>query len=377
MCVKHCLGLILLGAAIGWPSKALAEREPGLKALESLNRALATAAEKVAPSVAVITIVRNQPSPSTEGDRPVYQNLPPDARREFEKYFEDIPLERRTGSGSGLILRKNGFILTNRHVVENSQIIRVTLRDGRAFPARLVASDPPSDLAILKIEAQDLSPAKFGDSDRARVGEFVLAVGSPYGLDFTVTVGHISAKGRNHVWTGALEGMFDENFIQTDALIGPGNSGGPLVNIYGEVLGINTLIQGTHAGIGFAVPGNRAREIAEQLMEQGKFPRSWLGLDLRDMESETNVPTAGERPICGVLISRVRTDGPAINSGLKEKDVIQSINGQSVNNSLEVRQLIRSTRAGQILTLGIMRERERMVVRVKTAEYIAATEARP
>jgi S1-C subfamily serine protease len=256
-------------------------------------------------------------------------------------------------------------------VVENSETIEVRLRDGRSFPAKIRGSDPASDLAVIKIEAQDLSVAKFGNSDKLKVGELVIAVGSPYGLDYTTTFGHISATGRTYVLPGYTGAMMDQEFIQTDALISPGNSGGPLASIEGEIIGINTLIQSQRAGIGFALPGNMAREIADHLVATGKYPRTWLGLDLRDLRPGDPLAEKGGDLAAGAVVSKIHPDSPAARSKLQALDIIQAIDGKPMKTSLEVRRAVRSARVGQVLVLDIVRASAWLKLEVRAAAFDA------
>ncbi|MBI1841774.1 MAG: trypsin-like peptidase domain-containing protein, partial [Verrucomicrobia bacterium] len=255
-----------------------------------LNVAFAAAAEKAAASVVVITVTSKTGGPAPEGnatwDLP---DLSPEIRRFFEGKMarpepapaRDLPVRiAYENQGSGVILREDGFLLTNAHVVENAEKISVRFPDGSDSLAEVAGTDAASDLAVLKVKTPRGRAARMGDSDRLKVGEFAIAIGAPFELDASVTFGHISAKGRQNI----LEDQgLDQDFLQTDAQINPGNSGGPLVNIEGEVIGINTLIRGMRTGIGFAIPINQAREVAEQLMKHGRYTRPWLGIAVRSL----------------------------------------------------------------------------------------------
>jgi serine protease Do len=214
-----------------------------------LNQAFIEVAEKVSPAVVVITVVQRPAAPSyDDGSDNLFDSLPREFWRHFQKQFEQQMPEKVRGEGSGVIIREDGYILTNGHVVEDAQSIRVRLKDGRSFKANVRGVDPKSDLAVIKIEAARLPVAALADSARTRVGEFAIAIGTPFDLDYTVTIGHVSAKGRSSVLQGPGTEAMDQDFIQTDALMNPGNSGGPLLNLDGEVIGINTLIRGMHSG---------------------------------------------------------------------------------------------------------------------------------
>jgi serine protease Do len=212
--------------------------------------------------------------------------------------------------------------------------------------------------------------ATFGDSARTRVGEFAIAVGAPYSLDYTVTFGHVSAKGRSHVLDGLEGAMMDQDFIQTDALINPGNSGGPLVNIDGEVIGINTLIRGLHTGIGFAIPSNLAKEISDHLVADGKFTRAWLGISIGSLRENEDFRDMIPGVKDGVVVSGVLQDGPAAKSDLKAGDVITAVDGRAVATAQELRTEIRDKKVGQPVVLDVVRKGASTQVKVSPGEWV-------
>src|SRR5438093_1799612 len=268
--------------------------------LHALEEAFTTVADRVTPAVVnVSTVPRKQSAEET-----------PERFREFfgeefyERFFRRRPREETRASGSGVTVDPRGYILTNNHVIENAQDITVRLSDGRKFTAKLVGRDPKTDLAVLKVEAPSPLPAaELGDSDHLRVGQWAIAIGNPFGLDRTVTVGIISATARNRVGVATYE-----NFIQTDASINPGNSGGPLLNLDGKVIGINTAIVAAGQGIGFSIPINQAKEVMRQLIASGRVVRGWLGIAIQDVTDEL-AGTFGVRE--GVLVAEVMKGGPA------------------------------------------------------------------
>jgi serine protease Do len=260
----------------------------------------------------------------------------------FSRFFGggqsgDEPVAR--GMGSGVVFSADGAVLTNNHVVESALTINVRLRDGRAFPARLLGRDPATDLAVVKIDATGLTPAKLADSDAARVGEWVVAIGSPFGLGYTVTAGVLSAKGRGGLGMNAIE-----DYLQTDASINPGNSGGPLCNLQGEVLGINTMIVGRGQGIGFAVPSNMAQRVASQIIKGGHVSRAWMGVGVQDVSPElaTAMHLASDG---GALVNNVAPDGPAYKGNVRAGDVIASVGGRPLRDAHD---LVRETIAHEV-----------------------------
>jgi serine protease Do len=277
------------------------------------------------------------------------------------------PQERvQRGLGSGVIFKPDGYILTNHHVVDGAEGIKVEMSDQRVFNARVVGSDPPSDLAVLQIDPSGLPVLTLGDSDRTRVGDIVLAVGNPLGIGQTVTAGIISAKGRA---TGLSDGSF-ESFLQTDAPINRGNSGGALVNTAGELVGINSQIlspTGVNIGIGFAIPVNMARNVTDQLVSTGKVRRGKLGVTIQPITSEL-AASLGLSEVRGAIVSGVESGGPADRAGIKQGDVITAINGKSVEDSNSLRNQVASTQPGTEVTLTVRRDGSEQEMRVKLEE---------
>ncbi|MBI5026201.1 MAG: DegQ family serine endoprotease [Nitrospirae bacterium] len=267
--------------------------------------------------------------------------------------------------GSGVIVSPDGYIVTNYHVVEEADEIKVTLIDKRDFKGKVVGSDPKTDLAIIKIKANGLPVIPWGNSDKLQVGEFVLAIGSPFGLSHTVTMGIISAVGRANV------GIADyEDFIQTDAAINPGNSGGPLVNINGELIGITTAIfskSGGYQGIGFAVPSNMARLIMEQLLKSGKVTRGWLGVSIQEITPELG-REFGLKSLKGALVSEVFRGSPAEKAGVRRGDVILEFNGKTIEDVGYLRNMVAQTSPGSSIKIKIIRDGKTINVEATIAE---------
>ncbi|MBU1162542.1 MAG: Do family serine endopeptidase, partial [Proteobacteria bacterium] len=251
--------------------------------------------------------------------------------------------------GSGFIIDKEGLIVTNNHVIENADKIKVKLKNGKEFDAEIVGRDPNTDIALIKIKSKNNLPVvKLGNSDALKVGQWVVAIGSPFGLEHTVTAGIVSAKGRI-----IGSGPYDD-FIQTDASINPGNSGGPLINMEGEVIGINTAIIASGQGIGFAIPINSAKRIVDQLKSSGEVTRGWLGVGIQDL-SEELAEYYGIKEGKGVLVTEVFPGDPADAAGIKAKDIVLSINGKKVENTRELSKLIADTSVGDIVKIKVLR----------------------
>ncbi len=324
-------------------------------------------AKAVMPAVVNIVSRRSGDSAGFHGfsDDPSFRRFFGD---EFMKRFED-PDERRIprdrGLGSGVIVDPSGIIVTNHHVVGEADEIKVLLADRSEFTARLIGTDPKSDLAVVKIEAEGLPTIPWADSDRLEVGEYVLAVGNPFGLNQTVTMGIVSAVGRARMGIAEYE-----DFIQTDAAINPGNSGGPLVNARGEVVGINTAIfsrSGGNMGIGFAVPSNMARIILEQLVTTGRVVRGWLGVSIQDVTPDLAAQLGAAEPK-GVLVSDILNDSPAQRAGLRPGDVIVGFEGKEVENATQLRNLVAVTEVGRQVSLTVLRRGQLQRVPVQIGE---------
>ena len=284
-----------------------------------------------------------------------------------ERQQQPPPEQQRQGLGSGVIIDANGYILTNHHVIDGAEQIRVDLYDNRSLDARLVGADPPSDLAVLKVEASNLPVMTLGDSDRMRVGDVVLAIGNPLGVGQTVTMGIISAKGRQ---TGLSNGSF-EDFLQTDAPINRGNSGGALVSTNSELIGINSQIlspSGGSIGLGFAIPSNMARAVAEQLVNNGRVRRGQLGVTVLRIPSE-EATRLGVRQGPGVVVFQVQEGSGADRAGLRQGDVITALNGTAINEPNTFRNQIASTPPGSEITLTVRRDGQEQQVRARLGEF--------
>lgn len=317
--------------------------------------------QKIKPAV-----VNIRTSKTVQPRRPVFPGTRDEFFNEFfDRFFRDMPNAPRKerSLGSGFIISTDGFILTNHHVVDGADEIGVRLADGRTFTGEVKGSDPKLDLALVKIDTgkEQLPVAKLGDSDSLRVGEWVIAIGNPFGLEQTVTVGIVSAKGRV---IGA--GPYD-NFIQTDASINPGNSGGPLFNAKGEVVGINTAIVRGGQGIGFATPVNVAKNIIPQLQEKGKVVRGWLGVTVQDVSPDL-AKSFGLEEAQGALVSEVVKDSPADKAGIKRGDIILTFNGNEINILNDLPRLVADRTVGEKVEIVLFRDGKKRTVRTSLGQ---------
>ena len=326
--------------------------------LRDFNDALVDVADRTNPTVVTI----NTTQTVTQRQRSPFSLFFNDPRFDQEREFQ------RRGLGSGVVVSDDGYILTNNHVIEGAEEIQVSLYDGTELDAEIVGADPASDIAVLKVTSDDLIAIPLGNSDELRVGEMVLAIGSPLQNQFanTVSMGIVSASGR----TGVGLNQF-ENYIQTDAAINPGNSGGPLINVDGELIGINTAIasrSGGSQGIGFAIPVNMARNVMEMLISEGRVTRGYLGITLGGEVDRTMARALGMDTPRGFIVGDVVEDGPADEAGLQEGDVVVSLNGENVRNFLDFRIAIANTMPGTDVEIEIFRDGESRTLTVELGE---------
>ncbi len=359
-------------ACFGQPTaatdRAMAADAPGGSILEKLNRGFTEVFEKVAPSVVVIRIAKDRSMSSTR-----------DMLRQFGfDYFLRGPDEEDSeegsesqrgrrmppmpqSEGSGFVFTNDGHILTNYHVIQDASKITVSLQDGRKFEAEVVGQDAKTDLAVIKIEADNLVPARLGNSDMIKVGQLACVIGAPYNLEYSFTVGVVSAIKRSN-----LDQAVYEEYIQTDASINPGNSGGPLVDIYGNVIGINTLINGINRGLGFAIPINMAKEVAQQLIAQGRMIRPWLGIRIQSLSEQEGLQEHFSGIENGVIVETIEPNTPAYRSDLQPADIITEVDGVAVETAGELQKQVLSKEVGQPLKLTVWRAGELQQIEVTT-----------
>ena len=333
-------GLTLLEA----PTPATGTLMPG---------SLSPAAKRAAPAVVSIAVKQNTVNPAQQNDP------------WFRFFYGDRDDEPQGGLGSGVIVSPEGYILTNFHVIEGAQDIEVTLSDSRKAPAKLIGADPDTDLAVLRIQLERLPVIALGNSDALQVGDRVLAIGNPFGVGQTVTSGIVSALGRNQLGINTFE-----NFIQTDAAINPGNSGGALVDVQGNLLGINSAIysrSGGNMGIGFAIPVSTAKQVLEGLVKEGQVTRGWLGVEPAEITPEV-ADTFGLKQTEGVIITGVLQDGPAAKAGIKPGDVLMRVAGKDIGNVGELLSHIAALPPGKSVRVELVRRNAPMTLEVTPAQ---------
>jgi serine protease Do/serine protease DegQ len=334
---------------------------------DALQAAFVAVAEKVRPSVVnigTVQVARTPRAPAVPGpgtDDPFFKDF-------FDQFFgrggpgrrEEF---RQPGLGSGVIIDKRGYVLTNFHVIRGADSVTVKLSSKQELQGRIVGTDAKTDLAVIRFRPEgEVRVAALGDSDALRVGEWAIAIGNPFGLDQTVTVGVVSATGRSDVGIATYE-----NFIQTDASINPGNSGGPLVNLRGEVIGINTAIVVTGQGIGFAIPANMVKRVTSQLIDRGKVMRGWIGVSLQPLTTEL-AQALGLDNARGAIVARVIPGSPAAAAGLQPNDVIVKFGGTAVDDYHHLQRLSSDAEPGTTVPVDVVRKREPRTVTLKIAE---------
>jgi serine protease Do len=364
--------LAIMVVGLTGPVTVTAQDEGDIQLLDRSAKAFSAVVKKAGPAVVHVRVEKkasgNREMMGHPFDDPFFQRFfgpsfrQPSPRQSPEQF-------KTQGAGSGFLISDDGYILTNNHVIDGADTITVRLEGDVELKGQVIGADPQSDVALLKVEAKQKLPfLALGDSDQLEVGEWVIAIGSPFGLDRTVTVGVVSAKGRNRMGINEYE-----NFIQTDAAINPGNSGGPLLNIHGQVVGMNTAIfsrSGGYMGIGFAIPANMATTVKSQLLAGGKVTRSWLGVAIQDMNEEL-ARSFKLNQKSGALITEVSKDSPAERAGLKKGDVIIRFDGKPVNDVADLRNRVALLSPGTAIECVIIRKEKEQTISVKVEEQPA------
>lgn len=355
-----CFGaLALAGLTPGTPASAQAPRD----FLHQLDEGFVQVFEKVAPSVVVIDVSKKAaPADEESGNGFDFFFRSPDAGLRNPLRMQDPPTH---GEGSGFIVRPDGFIATNAHVIQGAEKLTVKLKDGRQFPAKVIGTDELTDIAVVKIEASGLPVTEWGDSDKLRIGQLVCAIGVPYALDYSFTIGCISGKGRSGL---TPEVTPFEDYLQTSALINPGNSGGPLIDVDGRVVGMNTLVNGLNRGLAFAIPANMLKEATGQLIQTGNVTHPALGIRIETFGADSSLREQITGVEKGAVITTIEPDTPAYKSDLRPADVITAIDGVPVASARDLRRQVLSKKIGQKVTLTVWRTGKELKIEIATGE---------
>jgi Do/DeqQ family serine protease len=342
-----------------------AAADAGKDVVHQLNSAFTKVFEIIAPTVVIIEVTKKNDGPDTSTLDDLFFNQPQpqdeSAPRRGPRNREPTQTE-----GSGFIVRQDGFIYTNYHVIEGGDQIDVKLKDGREFKAKVIGTDEKTDIAVIKIDATNLPVAQFANSDEVRVGQFAFAIGAPFKLDYTFTYGVISGKGRSKLI--ASGGYSISDYLQTDASINPGNSGGPLCDIDGKVVGMNTLINGLNRGLGFAIPSNLTNEIGQQLITGHKILRPWLGIRIESLGDDPQIRDLFKGLDKGVVVRTIEADAPAYKSELRPFDVITQVDGTAVATDTQLQREILKKKIGQNVELTVWRKGQTLKIPVTTGE---------
>jgi Do/DeqQ family serine protease len=345
------------------PTVSSAAAEQGKDVVHQLNNAFARVFETVAPSVVIIEVSKKADTETSAFEDLFFQGPPDENNPRRNQRNNPQPIQ---SEGSGFIVRPEGYILTNFHVVEGADKIDVKLKDGREFSGKVVGTDEKTDIAVIKIDAKDLPAAQLGDSDAVRVGQFAFAIGAPFKLDYTFTYGVVSGKGRSKLL--ATSGYSISDYLQTDASINPGNSGGPLCDIDGKVIGMNTLINGINRGLGFAIPINMAKDIGGDLIAGRKIMRPWLGIRIETLGDDPSIRELFKGIEHGVVVRTIEADAPAYKSDLRPFDVITQVDANAVATDSQLQHEILKKKIGQKVELTIWRKGQTLKVPVTTGE---------
>ena len=364
------VSLSLFALAPTWAKQSAPLADGELDLARKLESAFVKVAEQASESVVVITCTRHVEARADGDDRD--EELKQFDGTPFEYFFRNHPMPNQPprdidSEGSGIIYRKDGYIVTNNHVVDGADKIKVRLKDGTEYEARPIGSDDRTDVAVIRVDAKNLPAARLGNSEEVRPGQWAIAIGSPFELDYSFTVGFVSAKGRPPMDARTVATI---DYIQTDASINPGNSGGPLCDIGGRVIGMNTAIRGLNRGIGFAIPVNLVRETAEQLIDNGRVVYPWIGISIEPLTENRDKESLGDIKGVkgGVVVREIKANTPAAKSDLKQADIIVGVDGVPVKTPKELQLQILHKKVGQTVALDIIRDGKPIQIAIQTAE---------
>lgn len=373
---RFLLPLLLLAplahAADGEPPK------PGsaIALLKMIDDGFVQIFEKVAPSVVVVEVQKKADENAIDDTKsvdffPEEDKEPKGKPRPKADAGKSWRLHQPRSEGSGFFLRDDGHIVTNLHVVADAEKLSVRLRDGRTFNARIIASDEPTDIAVLKVEAKNITPVELGDSDKLRVGQLVCAIGTPFHQEYSFTCGWVSGKGRTNLLSSTSSTILFEDYIQTDAFINPGNSGGPLIDVEGKVIGMTTLINRYERDLAFAIPASVLRQIADQLIATGRVVRPWLGIRIETLSQNPAVRERVPGLAGGVVVDTIEANAPAYKSDLRPADIILEIDGTKIGTAHDLQKEVSRKKVGQVLQLTVWRNGVTRKIQVATGELPA------
>lgn len=363
------------------PLAHAAEGEPpkpagALALLKMIDDGFVQIFEKVAPSVVVVEVQKKADENAIDDTKsvdffPEDDKEPKGKPRAKPDAGKSWRLHQPRSEGSGFFLRDDGHIVTNLHVVADAEKLSVRLRDGRTFNARVIASDEPTDIAVLKVEAKNITPVELGDSDKLRVGQLVCAIGTPFHQEYSFTCGWVSGKGRTNLLSSTSSTILFEDYIQTDAFINPGNSGGPLIDVEGKVIGMTTLINRYERDLAFAIPSSVLRQIADQLIATGRVVRPWLGIRIETLSQNPAVRERVPGLAGGVVVDTVEANAPAYKSDLRPADIILEIDGTKIATAHDLQKEVSRKKVGQVLQLTVWRNGVTRKIQVATGELPA------
>ena len=378
--MRIAVSIALAVAALAGGIGRAADAEKGAAAvslLKAIDEGFVQVFEKVAPSVVVIEATKRADEEDGEAmkgfeffldEDKAAQKAPRKDKDKDPSQMWKLPAPPSRSEGSGFIIRADGVIVTNNHVIADAETIRVRLRDGRSFPAKLIGADDKTDIAVLRIDAKDLPAAEMGDSDALRVGQLVCAIGTPFNQDYSFTVGWVSGKGRTNLLGPTSPTILYEDYIQTDAFINPGNSGGPLFDVEGKVVGMNTLINGIGRGLAFAIPSAMLRDVGGQLIATGKVRRPWLGIRIETLRDSTKLRDHLADVERGVVVETIEANAPACKSDLRAADVITEVDGVKVSTARDLQKEILKKKVGLPVQLTVWRSGAILKIAVPTGE---------
>ncbi len=367
----HPLSAALLAGIPAWAADEPAKPAPAVSLLRQIDQGFVQVFEKVAPSVVVIEAVKKDDDEDAADmqkfDFFFRDRESGDSEKDAGKEKFRQPREIRS-EGSGFIIRADGFILTNVHVVADAEKIEVKLKDGRRFPAKVVGTDDKTDIAVIKIDAKDLAAGELGDSDALKIGQLVCAIGAPFNQDYSFTCGWVSGKGRTNLLGPSSKSILYEDYIQTDAFINPGNSGGPLFDVDGKIVGMNTLINGIGRGLAFAIPSAMLADVAKQLIAEGKVRHSWIGVRVETLAENPTLREHFQGIDTGVVVDTIEANAPAFQSDLRPTDIITQVDGVAISVAKDLQKEIGQKKIGQTVQLSVWRAGRMVQIPVVTGE---------